>query len=290
MRLIQKFNLILIVIFLLGLSASAWYAYRLTEENALRQVTDQAELIMQQALAVRSYSVKEVRPLAKLDSSDKFHPQTVPAYAATQVSNILRKKRPNYVYKEAVFNPTNPRDKASKREEKIINAFIENPDWKKQVGEITDKSGKHLYVAYPIKITNPACLSCHSVPANAPRSMLKVYGDKGGFGWKLNEIVGTQMVSVPFKLPAELAEKTFYSFITSLFLIFITLFLVLNYMIKKIIINPVAELTNMADDLSKGNIDTPEIIFSGNDEIASLSDSFNRMRRSVIKLLELIKY
>lgn len=289
MKVLLKFNLILLVIFGLGLLASAWYSYRLTEDNALKQVTDQAELIMQQALAVRSYSVKEIRPLAKLDSSDTFHPQTVPAYAATQVSNILREKRPNYVYKEAVFNPTNPRNKASKREEEIINTFINSPSMKKQVGNITDENGRHLYVAYPIKITNPACLSCHSLPANAPQAMIKVYGDKGGFGWKTDEIVGAQMVSVPFKLPAELAKKTFYSFITSLLLMFSALFLALNYMINKIIINPVVELTYMADELSKGNLDTPEVTFVGDDEIASLSSSFNRMRRSVVKLLELLK-
>lgn len=289
MKLLVKFNLILIVTFTIGLALSGFYSYKLTEDNALKQVTDQAELIMQQALAVRSYSVKEVRPLAKGSADNIFHPQTVPAYAATQVANIVREKRPNYLYKEAVFNPTNLRDKASPEEEVIINNFISDSKLKKQVGTSINKDGeKSLYVAYPIKITNAACLTCHSTPENAPKAMRAIYGSTNGYGWKMNEIVGTQLVSVPFKLPAELAQKTFYNFLLSLLLIFIALFIALNLMIHRMIIKPVSNITNLADDLSKGKMDSEALTIKGNDEIASLSASFNRMRRSVTKLLELI--
>lgn len=291
MKLLAKFNLILMLTFSIGLILSGLYSYKLTEDNALTQVTDQAELIMQQALAVRSYSVEEVRPLAKTGESAVFHPQTVPAYAATQVANIVRENRPDYIYKEAVFNPTNPRDKASPQEEKIINKFISNPELEKQVGVINaeDSNEQSLYVAYPIRIKNSACLACHSTPENAPAAMLDIYGKENGFGWKLNETVGTQLVSVPFTLPAELAKKTFNNFLLSLFLIFASIFVILNIMIRKFIIQPVSDLTNLADELSKGKTDIEELNIKGNDEIASLSASFNRMRRSVIKLLELVK-
>jgi len=247
MKLLAKFNIILIITFLIGLLISALYSYKLTNDNALKQVTDQAELIMQQALAVRSYSVKEVRPLVKGDTS-KFHPQTVPAYAATQVANIVRKDRPNYIYKEAVFNPTNLRDQATIEEKAIINGFIQDSSLKKQVGTISSVDGKSLFVAYPIKITNRACLTCHSKPGNAPAAMRAIYGDKNGYGWKLNEVVGTQLVSVPFKLPAELAKKTFYSFLISLTLVFVTLFIVIKHsMVKLVKFNRIRVSTNFYD-------------------------------------------
>jgi protein-histidine pros-kinase len=56
--------------FLVGLTLGGVNAYLLTEDNALQQVTDQAELIMQEALAVRSYTVNELRPL--LDSTPEI--------------------------------------------------------------------------------------------------------------------------------------------------------------------------------------------------------------------------
>ena len=289
MNLATKFNIILVLIFSLGLAAGGFYSFQLTEDNALQQVTDQAELIMQNALAVRSYTVNEVRPALSKNNDGEFYPQTVPAYSATQTSNIVRESRPEYSYKEAVFNPTNPRDKATAWEERIINTFIANPDLKKQVGSRTVGNNKLLYISYPIKISNPKCLSCHSSPQAAPPAMRAIYGDDGGFGWRLDEIVGTQIVTVPYKLPAELAQKTFYSFLISLALLFIILFIVINIMIRLLILKPVTIMTQMADDVSKGNVKGKELEIFGNDEIAELSRSFNRMRRSVIKIVQLLR-
>lgn len=289
MNLTTKINIILVSTFSVGLVVGGAYSYYLTEDNALRQVTDQAELIMQEALAVRSYTVNEIRPLLNSRDDGKFYPQTVPAYSATQTSEFVRKSRPDYSYKEAVFNPTNPRDKATADEERIINRFIADPGLNKIVGTQTIGGQKSLYISYPIKITNGKCLACHSDPEAAPASMRAIYGDKGGFGWKLNEIVGTQMVTVPYKLPAELAQKTFISFLISLGLLFFVLFVVINIMIRKLVLKPVMVMTKMADDLSKGNVGSEEVIFEGKDEIADLSRSFNRMRRSVIKIVQMLK-
>lgn len=287
MKLLSKFNGIMIITLIVGLGVTGLYAYKLTRANVLILVTGQAELVMQQAMAVRSYSDKEVLPLTKGDSSI-FHPQAIPSYAATTISDIMKNSYPKISYKEAVFNPTNNRDKASLKEEEIIKKFIADPGLKKQVGSMEGKSGTLFYLAYPIKITDPSCLSCHGIASAAPASMVNSYGDKGGFGWKLNEIVGTRIVSVPYALPGNLAKSTFLRFIVSLALTFLALFVVLNYMIRTIVINPVSDLTRLADDLSRGKTNTEELIVKGKDEISNLTVSFNRMRRSVLKVLELI--
>lgn len=289
MSLKTKINFMLIAIFSVGLALGGYYSYLLTEDNALRQVTDQAELIMQDALAVRSYTVNEVRPLLNTIKDGKFYPQTVPAYSATQTNEFVRQSRPNYRYKEAVFNPTNPRDKATAAEEEIIRRFIADPSLDKIVGIQEINGLKSLYISYPIKITNGKCLACHSTPDAAPAAMIDIYGDKGGFGWQLNEIVGTQMVEVPYTLPAELAQKTFYSFLISLGLLFVVLFFMINIMIQRLVLKPVKAMTEMADNLSKGNISGEEVSIDGKDEISDLSRSFNRMRRSVIKIVQMLK-
>jgi protein-histidine pros-kinase len=289
MNLTTKINLILAATFLLALSLVGVNSYLLTEDNALQQVTDQAELVMQQALAVRSYTVNEIRPLLNQNNDSQFHPQTVPAYSATQTANLLRESRPNYGYKEAVFNPTNPRNKATPAEEQIINQFIANSDLVKLVGSQEIDGVKTLYISYPIRIINPKCLACHSTPQQAPTAMRAIYGDTGGYGWKLNEVVGMQMVVVPYTLPAQLARKTFYSFLVSLAAIFLLLFLVINITIRKLVLRPVLRLTRMADEVSKGNLKSAEIKVTGKDELAEMLTAFNRMRRSVIKIVQLVR-
>jgi protein-histidine pros-kinase len=289
MNLRTKINLILSATFLVALLLTGINSYLLTEDNALQQVTDQAELIVQEALAVRSYTVNEIRPLLNQINDGQFHPQTVPAYSATQIGNLLRQSRPNYSYKEAVFNPTNPRDKATPAEEEIIRQFIADPDLTKLVGSQEVNGIKTLRISYPIRIINPKCLTCHSTPEAAPAAMRVIYGDSGGFGWKLNEVVGTQTVVVPYTLPAELARKTFFSFLISLAVIFLLLFFVINITIRKLVLKPVSRLTRMADELGKGNLESAEIKVTGKDELAEMSAAFNRLRRRVIKIVQLMR-
>ena len=289
MKLITKINLILGVTFLASLLVAGANTYLLTENNALQQVTEQAELIMQEALAVRSYTVNEIRPLLNQVNDGEFHPQTLPSYSATRIANLLRQSRPNYSYREAVFNPTNPRDKATPAEEKIIRQFIADPELIKLTGSQEVDGVETFYIAYPIRIINPECLACHSTPEAAPAPMRAIYGDAGGFGWKLNEVVGTQMVAVPYTLPAELARNTLISFLVSLAVIFMVLFFVINIAIRKLVLTPVSRLTRMADELGKGNLQGGEIKISGKDELAEMVAAFNRLRRSVIKIVQLMR-
>ncbi len=285
MQLVSKINLTMLVTFAFGLAASSWYAYHLTQDNALRQVTDQAELLLEHAVALRNYTVNEIRPLTESggDKYGVFHPQTVPAYAATQVANIFQKKRPEYSYKEAVFNPTNTRDNAAPWEEKIINQFIENPSLDKIVGSRYTKKTKSLYIAHPIKITNPSCLECHSTPDRAPASMVAKYGDKNGFGWKLGETIGTQMVLVPYTLPSLIAKQTFKSFIGSTALIFLALFIAINIMLHALIIKPIKTMTDAAEKLATGDIKGAKVNVYSRDEIAVLGSSINKLRRTLEK-------
>ena len=58
-------------------------------------------------------------------------------------------------------------------------------------------NGSFYTVTYPLVIRNADCLICHSTPEKAPPSMVALYGSKNGFGWKLNETIGAQIISVP---------------------------------------------------------------------------------------------
>jgi methyl-accepting chemotaxis protein len=245
---------------------------------------------MEAALSVRGYTVSQVKPHLEAQLQDKFLPQTVPAFAATETFNTLRKKYPDFSYKEATLNPTNPRSRAVEWEADLVNAFRNaTGQGGELVGERDTPAGRMLYIARPIQIKDPACLACHSVPAAAPVSMVKLYGDSNGFGWKHNEIVGAQVVSVPMALPIKNANDTFMVFMGSLAAIFLATFVVLNVMLSQMILRPIARMSKAADRISTGDFNVPEFTGKGGDEIAALGTSFNRMRRSLQKALKLIE-
>jgi protein-histidine pros-kinase len=118
--------------------------------------------------------------------------------------------------------------------------------------------------------------------------MVKIYGPNNGFGWKLNEVIGAQIVSVPMELPIRNANRAFVTFMTSLTVVFAVLFVILNVMLTLLIVQPITHLSYAADQISKGKLDVGELPEKGRDEVSQLGKAFNRMRRSLEKAIALI--
>jgi len=283
-----KFNLVLVVVFLAGFAAAGFVSRELLQENARDEVVRDARLMMEAAGSVRTYTVDQIRPHLIKQLDEVFLPQTVPAFAATETINTLRKKYTEYSYKEATLNPTNPRDRTLDWEADLVNRFRDHADLKEIVNERQSSNGRSLFIAKPIQISNPACLQCHNTAADAPPTMVKIYGDSNGFGWKHNEIVGAQLVSVPMEVPLQKAERAFTTFMGSLAAVFVAVFIVLNIMLSWLIVRPIRKMSESADKISTGDFGEPEFKEKGGDEVAVLGSSFNRMRRSLEKAMQMI--
>jgi HAMP domain-containing protein len=284
-----KFNLVLVLVFALGLLLSGYMSRRILDTNAQDEVVRNADLMMGAALAMRDYTSKQVKPQLELQLMRAFLPQSVPAYAATEIFNALRDKHPEYTYKEATLNPTNPRDRAVEWEADIVQQF-RNDSTRTEIKGIRDTpTGPSLYYAKPLKVGSPACIPCHDTPDTAPKSMVAKYGPANGFGWKLNEIVAAQIISVPMSVPLAKADIAFKTFMTSLVVVFVLAFLVLNAVLSVLVIRPIVKMSRAADEVSTGNFEIPEFNVGGKDEISVLATSFNRLRRSLEKAMKLLE-
>lgn len=283
-----RFNLALTAIFAIGLGVSAYLSYGLLRDNARDEVVRSAELMIRTARAIRTYTVKQVRPQLKHHMRRTFLPQSVPAYAATETLALLPPEYRDYVYKEATLNPTNPRNRAADWEADLIREFKRNAKLKILSGVRQTPRGKSLFIASPMRITNPACLSCHGLANKAPRTLLARYGNANGFGWKLNEIVGTQVVSVPMAVADAKARRAFITFMVSLVSVFVVLYIVLNVMLDRMVLKPIVRMSKAAEAISIGDFEVPEFAGGRKDEIGRLATSFNRMRRSLEQALGMI--
>lgn len=291
MKLLGRFNLIFILVFGIGLAAAAWLAYLFLRAEAKQTVLSQARLMMETTLATRAYTDQQIGPLlASVQRRDrKFIPQTVPAFSATQVFNFVHKRNPAYSYKEATLNPTDPVDRATDWEADVVNVFRNHPDQKEFIGERATPTGESLFLAHPLRVTSEACLECHSTPSKAPASLLRQYGPNNGFGWKLGEVVGAQIVSVPEAVPLAIARKAFNRLIIYLAVLGIVTLVILDLVLITTVTRPAAKLSRMADAISKGRMDTEELPVRGRDEISILAASFNRMQRSLARAMRLLE-
>ena len=278
----------MLLVFAIGFGAAVYLVKSILLENAKQEVALKAKIMMEAARSMRAYTVEEIRPLLKQLKTDEFLSQTVPAYAATANMNRLRKTYPNYSYKEAALNPTNPEHKAASWEEDIIQYFRNYEDVKEYSGVRSTPTGQYLFLSSPFKITKEGCLVCHSTADAAPASLIKKYGSHNGFGWKLNEIIGAQIVNVPMAIPIARANATFNAFMIILGSVFAAIWLVLNLLLELIIIRRVNKIAAKSEAISQGNMTVTEFEQSGKDELSSLGHSFNLMYRSLSSAVKLL--
>jgi len=288
MKLLVKFNLVFLIVFALGLGGSSYVARKLLQEGAHEEVLDRARLLMESAMAVSTYTSTQVAPLLETQMTYTFLPQSVPAYSSSEVLNALRKNHPEYAYKPAMLNPTNPRDRAQDWEEDVIQQFKQSADQTEFIGERMTPAGRVTYIARPIKLSNPACLRCHSTVEAAPKPLVEKYGPANGFGWNLNEVLGAQVVSVPMSVPLARADRAFGVVMGLLAGVFILIGLALNLMLWKLVIQPVSRLSSLSDRVSLGELDAPEFAFKSKDEIGTLAESFTRMRKSMVHAMKML--
>jgi len=288
MRLLFKFNVVFLLLFLLGIGASGYITRDLLRRNANEEIAENARLLMANALAVRAYTQGQIKPLLDTQMKYTFLPQSVPAFSATEVFNTLRKTYPEYAYKEAMLNPTNPRDRAVDWEADLINQFRNGSASGELFGERETPTGGSLFFARPLKIADPACLLCHSTVEIAPRTMVDKYGPANGFGWNLNEIVGAQMVSVPTAVPLARAHRAFTTFMISLAGVLAAIGFVLNLVLYWMFIRPVTRISKLADRVSLGELDAADLNVRSGDEIQTLAESLARMRKSMAQALQLL--
>jgi HAMP domain-containing protein len=288
MKLMVKFNVVLLAIFLFGF-ALAWYVSNsVLQANAREEILENARVMMESALSSRNYTNTQVKPLLDTQLKYTFLPQSVPAYAATEQFNDMRKKYPDYAYKEATLNPTNPRDRASDWEADVVNQFRQSSAHPELMGERETPTGRSLYLARPIQITNGACLICHSTIDVAPKTMVDMYGNSNGFGWKMQEVIGAQIVSVPMTVPIKRANDTLRTFMLALGGIFLLTFVLLNVMLQTIVISRVTRLARLADQVSLGNLEAGEFRTRSKDEIGTLTDALSRMKASLVQAMKML--
>ena len=288
MGLRAKFNLAIVAALLIGYAGAGLLLRQLFVNEARQAVLANARVMMTEADSVQAYVVSDVLPVTGVEQNGRLLTASVPFYAAKTAFRTLHNAFPDYSLAEAALNPTNPEDRATDWQADFINGFRNNPTLTEETGIRSTPTGQELVLANPIAVSGSSCLACHSTPAAAPTSMVAQYGPDNGYDWKLHEIIGAQIVSVPMALPLAQADTNFVAFMAVLGGMFVLVLAVLNLLLHFIVVVPVVKVSKIANAVSMGEANIEEYETPGNDEIASLSKSFNRMRRSLDSAMRML--
>jgi protein-histidine pros-kinase len=288
MKLRGKVNLAITLAFVVGLGLATAGAYKILTEEAIEASARDARILIEEASAIRTYTANSIAPLLQQQMTVQFLPHSIPSFAAQTNFKLVQKKLTEYSYREPTLNPTNINDRAVDWEADIINDFRNHPDKKETMAIRDTPIGSYLTLSRPLKVSAAVCLTCHSTPAAAPATMVALYGSEHGFGWKLGETVGAQVVSIPLAVPFQRAYNSLIVLVAALAGVFLVILLIVDTLLRALVVKPVVNISAMASDVSMGKMDAPEYVHRTNDEIGSLAASFNRMRRSLQNAMKML--
>ncbi|MFN3814332.1 MAG: DUF3365 domain-containing protein [Aquificaceae bacterium] len=284
---------ILLFGFLAGLGTGI-YTYKTQVDQAVQTTEEKVKAVIAFSDGSREYVRKTLRPLifdflgrAKGCVQEDFilEAQSSSFFTAS-IFNLFNEKIPNFQLRQVAYNPINPKNEPKPEEAKIIN-FMRATKAKEYSGVIETSEQKFFVHAFG-KIAEAGCMQCHSTREAMPKTLIAKYNPQYDPNWQVGELVGAVIVSVPFD--AILLRAQLNGLIRGLivFGIFAGISLFILIALDRLVFKPIEELQRKAEEIAKGNVDEP-IEAKSDDEIGKLAESFERMRVSIKKVMDLLK-
>lgn len=295
LKLGPQFTLLLALVFLAGILLSGMTLWGTLQHEAEEDVTTQAAILMETIDSARNYTIHNINPLLenRLDRESTFIREAIPAFAAREIFERFR-DRPEYhdfFYKEAAPNPSNIRDLADGFETQLVEQFRRQPSLTQLSGYQKTAGSTLFYIARPLAVKEASCLKCHTSPETAPKGQIAIYGDRTGFGWKLNEVVAAQTIYVPADEVFAHSRSNMALMMGIFAAIFAVAVLSINRLLKRRVIQPLKQLTAIAQRVSTGSMtaeqvgafDAPQIVkvAQRGDEPGQLARTFQDMAHEV---------
>ena len=285
--LVTKFNLSLLIIYLGSVLISAPSIYFLTKKEVYDRAGQELILMVDVVKSIQDYVATDLRPHF-LKEKIFYSPSFSGIVATARVAKYLKQKQPQYYIKNASDNPLNQDNLVQGMEQDLLQQFRADRSLE-SLNSIGSIEGNTYLVSSAPKISKKGCLRCHGDPANAPEDVTATYGKQSGYGYKNDEVVGVSLVGVPLADVQSLAIQRSLIVIGAITVVFTLLFVIVNLLVRRLILVPVLEITEVAKAVSKGDIHRAISSEKRNDEIAELTNAFELMRRSLLTAMKRMK-
>ncbi|MBU0656206.1 MAG: DUF3365 domain-containing protein [Gammaproteobacteria bacterium] len=277
-----RFNLVLLLVYLASLLITLSIVYVYTKQEMYAQANQKLTLMVDMVSSMRKYITEDVRP-ALLEQKVMHAPAISSTVATSHVAGHFKKLQPDYYIKTASDNPLNKANLPEPVEQTFLDDFRLDREKKLIIREGSLHGQDYLLSSHPT-VSKADCMICHSTPDAAPEAIRSKY-TSGGFGYKLDEVVGVSVVGVPLENIKAAVLTRSLAIAAILTAIFTIMMVLVNMTVRKQILQPLDDITAAAQAISKGNLDTPLTVIR-NDEIGKLTHAIELMRRSFVKVLE----
>ncbi len=283
----KRFNRSLIVVYVFTILITTPIVYFVTKQQVYAQAEQDLVLLVDVVKSIQNFVAKDLRPHF-MKEQIYYSPSFSGIVATARIAQHLKQKQPQYYISNVSDNPLNQNSKAQGLEQDLLDQFRRNRD-KKILNTQGEINGQTYLVSSAPKVSKKGCLRCHGAPELAPEDVTATFGTKSGYGYRIGEVVGVSVVGVPLGDVQSLAIKHSLIVISGITLLFSILFIVVNLLVRRLILEPITEITTVAKAVSHGDIGRRVDVQDRKDEIADLANAFELMRRSLVSAMKRMK-
>ncbi|MCQ8278645.1 DUF3365 domain-containing protein [Acetobacteraceae bacterium KSS8] len=253
--------------------------------DALSQARRQAELLTAENRIAGRYTAEKVAPLlAEGGRALVFVPAAAPFAATEAQARMLAQAEPGVSVRQVVLDPVGAADRPSAEERAAIDKLRSNPDPQPYTREFDGPDGPLVSLVTPLLFSPGVCATCYTSRSAAPAGIVDAFGGSGGFDRKPGEIIGLTIATVP--LPSLHAATTAVIWMALMAAALLGLF---NILLSVLVLKPLSRVADVAERISLGQTGVEEFAHAGNDEIGTITRSFNRLRRSMESAIGLLE-
>lgn len=242
-RLQRRFLVGLGLIFLCFCLISAYFIF-LHEKNLLVETTYQkSQIVMAAVEANRSYVREVLRPkMYDILGDEGFVIEAMStSYVSREVMERFKNTTTEYQYRRVAFHSRNPAFEPNELEKDLITFFTEHPEQRSKQGIIKNVFGARFIYAHPVYFTK-SCMHCHGDPADAPQTLIDLYGSERGFGHQPDEIAGVTSVSIPVDVALDRIKERAFSFFWVGLLCLSMLYFMISFLFNRLVVHNLKDL------------------------------------------------
>jgi HAMP domain-containing protein len=282
----RRFNLVLLLLYLLAVVIVTPAIYYVTERQVYGQAEKELSMLVDMVASIQGYVAKDLRPY--FIEHDLFYSPGFSGIVATSlVAEQFKQRQPSFYIKNASDNPLNRNNLPNLLEEELLAEFRADRASTKltRTGMI---DGRSMLVSASAKISKPGCMRCHGSVASAPEQIVEQFGTESGYNYKLGDVVGVSLVGVPLGDVRTLAVQRSLIMIGLLTLLFAIAFVTIDLLVRRALLTPIVDIAETAHAVRQGDMER-SIRIERNDEIGDLARSIELLRRSFVQAMKRLR-
>lgn len=283
---IRRFNWALFGLYLASIALSAPAIYWMTKQQVYAQAKNELGLLVGMGKSIRGYVGGTLRPFF-MENDIFFAPGFSGVVATADVARHFSGLYPTYHIRTSSDNPLNPANLPKPLEMELLSQFRKNQDLE-EIEREGDLDGQRVLVSSAPMVSKAGCMRCHGEPQLVSDQITREFGTDSGYNYELDKVVGISTVAVPLANVNRLALERSGYVVGVLTVIFGLMFIVINVLVRRSLINPVLELRDTVQAVTKGHIEH-EVEIKRDDEIGQLAREVELLRRSFATAMKRLK-